>query len=160
MKNPCSALNWTAIAYSISVRRNSYSTQGFCAVLLLFYSLVQIWFGFCSFVSKCKFKCFSTLGILHLLNQLRINRNKDLAINFHTPKWALSLVHQENSTRTKVPSLPPCPCPLLILIKTQFQELLWHTQSSPQVLPMEPAPLWLGHPAPDRETLDFSHLIL
>lgn len=90
---------------------------GFCAVLLLFYSLVQIWFGFCSFVSKCKLKCFSTLGILHLLNQLRINRNKDLAIYFHTPKWALSLVHQEHSTITKVTSFPPCPSPLLILIK-------------------------------------------
>lgn len=154
MKNPCSAFNWRTIAYSISVRRNSYSTQGFCVVLLLFLQLVQIWFGFCSFVSKCKSKCFSTLGILHLLDQLRINRNKDLAVYFHTPKWALSLVHQENNTIITVTFLPPCPCPLLILIKKiQFQELLWHTQNSSKVLPMEQAAPWqvLEHRALGKE---------
>lgn len=122
----------------------------------------------------------STLGILHLLNQLRINRNKDLAIYFYTPKWALSLVHQENYTVTKVTSFPPCPCPLLILIKKNpiSGAAVAHTELSPSPAqgtscPMGSVPehwarrpeqvknsqpfqwLWLGHPAPGRKNTWF-----
>ena len=50
----------------------------FCFVLLLFTAWYKFDLGFL-FVSKCKSKGFSPLGILHLSNELRISRNKDFS---------------------------------------------------------------------------------